>query len=113
MKVSCPHCKNQFEHFVKPRSNNQNRYAHGIALQTLSDYTGFTVQEVKEVLKKEFGFTRLIELNGKTVEVLRSTADFSSAEFEDFMSKTRMFAAQMGCMIPEPNSPNLVDKVSI
>lgn len=107
--MKCPNCK--IEIYIKPRSGNQNRYAHGVALQALSEYTGFTIQEVKEVLKREFGFTRVIMINNKPVEVLRSTADFSSAEFEDFMSKTRMFAAQMGCQIPEPNSPNLIDKV--
>jgi hypothetical protein len=88
------------------RSNGQNRYFYGQVLQMLSDHTGYTVEELKQWLKKEFGWTKVIVLGGKQVEVLRSSADMSTAEFEKFMTQIRMLADTLGCHIAEPNSPH-------
>lgn len=88
------------------RSDRQNRYAYGVVLQMLSDHTGHTVGELKEYLKREFGWTKVIEINGKAIEVLRSTADLDTGEFEKFMSQIRMLGDTLGVTIPEPNSPH-------
>jgi hypothetical protein len=73
-------------------------------MQMLSEHTGHSVEELKQALKKEFGWTKVITLNGKQVEILRSSADLSTAEFEKFMTQIRMVGDQLGCYIAEPNS---------
>lgn len=92
------------------RSNKQNRYAYGVCLQLLSEHTGHTTDELKQYLKKEFGWVKVIQVGGKAVEVLRSTSDMDTAEFEKFMSQIRMLGDTLGVYIPEPNNPLIQQK---
>jgi hypothetical protein len=86
------------------RSGKQNRYFYSVIVNEMCDRTGFTPEELKQVLKREFGLLKTIEYNGKNIEVLKSTAELSTSEFEDFMSKCRMFAArEFQIILPEPN----------
>jgi ribosomal protein L39E len=86
------------------RSNNQNRYFHGVVLQLLSDHTGYTIEEMKQILKNEFlTYTKDLP-NGKSMKFVKSTADLNTKEFEDFLENSRRFAIQtFDVFIPLPN----------
>ena len=84
---------------IKIRSNNQNRYYWGVVVPLLVNTTGYSTEEMHEALKMLF----LKDLTRK-IPTLRSTADLTTMEFEDYLGKVRMWAAQeLSCVIPEPN----------
>jgi dihydroorotate dehydrogenase len=104
--MNCPVCGYSTD--KKQRSNNQNRYYHGVVVKTLSEHTGFTSDEMHEVLKHKFLKTYLHVVNKKgsveEVQISKSTKDLNTKEFEDYMTKVREWASiELGCWIPEPN----------
>lgn len=91
-------------------SNNQQRYYHGLVVPMVMEMfkeAGNVVNadEVHTYLKAYVGkLTATVDLpNGSKAVVLRSTTDLSKAEFENYMTQCRVWAAEMGCQIPEPN----------
>lgn len=88
----CPNC-GYVEKPKKMRSKNQNDYFHGVLCAILGQHLGYTVQEMKGVLKWEFN--------------IKSTSTLSTVEFEKFMSDVRQWAGDpdnnINCYIPEPN----------
>ena len=90
--MRCPQCRFEIKKKLteKQRSSPQNRYFHGVVLPLLADHTGYTDDEMKGVVKYKFG--------------IKSTAELTTAEFEDFCSRIRMWASRdLECWIPEPN----------
>jgi len=81
------------------RSLQQNRYYWGVVLKTISFDTGYTSEEMHQLMAKQF---LSYEKNGK--QFVRSTASLNTKEFEEYMSQIRMFAsAELGIFVPEPN----------
>lgn len=95
--------------FVKRRSSNQNRFMHGPFLKALRGMfldggRDYSAKQVKEIFKRQFGFTELLELpSGEQVEVQKSTADYTTVECEEAMEKARAWAAEFGFFLPIPN----------
>jgi hypothetical protein len=86
------------------RSNRQNRYYWGVVLKVLSDYTGFTQDEMHEELKKRFLSYFKVLPTGEEVKLTQRTANLNTEEFERYLEKVRMFAAQeLDVVIPLPN----------
>lgn len=86
------------------RSNNQNRYYWGVVIEILSEHTGFTPEEIHEVLKAKFlRYTKMLPTS-EEVNLSRSTKGLDTKEFEEYMEKVRMFAIQeLDVEIPLPN----------
>jgi hypothetical protein len=86
------------------RSGQQNKYYWGVVIKTLSDETGFTPEEMHDVLKWKFLKYSKVLPNGEQVEVTESTTDLDTKEFEDFMEQVRRFAiTELDILIPLPN----------
>jgi len=84
---------------AKKRSGQENRYYWGVVIKILSEYTGYSDDEMHDALRMMF----LIDRSGK-LPILRSTASLTVAEFEDYMSKVRAWASmELSCYVPEPN----------
>ncbi len=89
------------------RSDNQNRYYFGVVVKTLADHTGFTKDEMHEVLKHKF-LRYWATISGpedyiEQVEFTKSTTDLNTAEMEQYLENIREWASiQLGCYIPEP-----------
>lgn len=87
----------------KIRSNNQNSYYWGVVIELISEHTGYTSEEAHDAMKHLF----LIDYSTKLPRI-RSTTELSTAEYEDYLSKIRMFASrELSLYIPDPNSPLL------
>lgn len=89
------------------RSNNQNRYMWGVVYKLVSEHTGFTVDEVHELMKLKFNnkvFT--LKQNGvglETFKVGQSTTGLKTNEMESYLSEIRQWASiELGCYIPLP-----------
>lgn len=96
-KVLCPNCKEEIFVSIKPRSLKENNYYWGVVLQTIADGTGYTPEEVHDAMRWKF------LRKGQRFETVASTSSLSTYEFEEYLEKIRMFAAQeLNCPIPLP-----------
>ncbi len=82
------------------RSSQQNRYLHGVVIPMLAEHCGYEPFEMKDALKWRFLQTHT---DGKLPSV-RSTADLNTAEFAEFTEQCRRLAAELGCVIPDPQT---------
>lgn len=84
----------------KPRSNQQNRYMHGVIFKMIADEIGDSVKEVKLAMKIKF--LKYETIGG--LEAIRDTSDLSTVELEDFNEKVRRWASSfLNLYIPLPN----------
>lgn len=92
----------RIEKWYKRRSNPQNRYYWGVIIDILSESTGEDdLDAIHEALKRKFLPKRTVL--GEDVSEL-STKKLKTIEFEDYMSKIRMWASRdYNIYIPEPN----------
>ena len=91
-----------------PRSNQQSRYYWGVVIPLISDYTGYTKDEIHEILKHLF-LAEMLEIKSKDgeqhkIRIAKSTTDLNTTEMEDFLSNIRQWAAmELGVFVPTPN----------
>lgn len=95
------------------RSVNQNRYYWGVVVELLSDHTGYTPDEIHDVLKAKFIPKRLAlsdgngEIKGEFV-IGGSTSEMNKLEFGEFITRIREWAAdELDVVIPDPDSGRL------
>ena len=95
------------------RSTQQNRWYWGVIVDLLSEYTGFTPDEMHEVLKAKFLPKKLAvaDQNG----VIRgeyviggTTTKLDKVEFGEFCESVRRWAAEeLDVIIPDPETGSL------
>ncbi len=96
MTNRCPTCG-----AIKKRSIPQNKRLHDIIGQ-IAEYPGvakkcFSTKVLKTYFKDLYlGYEEVPLPNGKRVEVLRSTANLPTDEFNEFMQKVELWAAERG-----------------
>ena len=87
----------------KRRSLNQNALMwkwHGI----VAEATGHTANEIHEWAKLTFLPPAFITIDGKTVEIRKSTTDLDTREMSRFMDNYNAWAAsEMGLVLPHPD----------
>ncbi len=85
------------------RSLNQNNYMWGVVYEILSEHLGYSTEEIHEICR--FMFLRsTMGGGGKVFDLVKSTAKLNTADFEVYLDKVRMWAAQeLNCYIPLPN----------
>jgi|SRR5882724_2739112 len=81
----------------RQRSLPQNSWYWSCIVMGLAAETGHTSQEIHEALKHRF----LSRIEGK-LEITRSTADLTTAEFSEYCERCRVLAAEMGFLILSP-----------
>lgn len=88
----------------KSRSNSQNSYYWGVVIKELSEHTGFTPDEMHEVLKHRFlGYFKTTR-EGRELWTCKSTTALSSGDMEEYLSNIRTYASiNLDCYIPSPH----------
>jgi hypothetical protein len=88
-----------FREHKSKRSTNQNNYYFGVVCKILGDYFGYTEDEMHEALKIHF-----LSKGACDVPTVGSTAKMNTAEFEDYLTKIKRWAAsEYSVVIPDPN----------
>ena len=87
---------------MRTRSDQQNRYYWGAVLPTISEHTGYSVEELHETLKRLFLPTKIVKLGSKEVAIPPSSATINTMEFAEFLDRVISEAATMGISIPSP-----------
>ena len=78
----------------RQRTLPENDYFHGVMLRILMEWTGYSKEEMKGVIKWMFK--------------IESTANLSTKTFEEKMEEIRRyFAVEYGINIPEPNEEQI------
>ena len=84
------------------RSNQQNAYMWGVVYDLISKHTGYTPDEIHQILAETF---LSYEKDGRTFT--RSTTRLKTAEFEQYMEQCRRWAAmELKVYCPLPNEPD-------
>lgn len=82
----------------KPRTSPENKYYWGVILKMIADETGATPEDVHQEMRRMF-----LRAGGETIPITKSTTELSTTEFEDYLSKIRMWAANfLNLIIPLP-----------
>lgn len=84
------------------RSNQQNKYYWGVVVKEIAEETGHSPKEIHKVLKQKF----LPKMNVLGYDIVKSTTELSTQDFEEYLRKIREWAATgqgLGMYIPEPN----------
>jgi len=93
------------------RSQQQNKYYHGVVCRLISDHTGYLPEEVHEFLKEKFLTEKkhvIIGTDERDIETA-STTRLTTKEFEEFTENVRRWAAvELQINIPEPNQEDFV-----
>ena len=87
------------------RSLQENRYYFWVVIKILSEYFGYTPEEMHEVLKTAFLTKKLRMKHDKRrkLTMIRSTTTLTTLEFEEYLEKVRLFARGFNVYIPLPN----------
>lgn len=91
------------------RSVQQNRFYFGTVIHLLSEYTGYSVDEMHEFLKAKFLPKHLAVTNGNGAIVDHlviggSTRKLNTVEFNEYIAQIQQWAAEtVGVYIPDPN----------
>lgn len=77
------------------RTNEQNARLWGFLYPSLSNYFGYTVDEIHILMGAKF-LKQLKTINNETVEVIKSTTSLSIEEMINYQQQIEMWATQMG-----------------
>ena len=81
------------------RSEKQNRYYWGVVLKIIGDDTGYTPDEIHQLMQKEF-----LKYTHKGEVFFRSTTSLNTKEMEQYLEQVRRFAStELGIFVPLPN----------
>ena len=90
----------RLEVIPKPRSNNQNRY-YRACVKLLSDFTGFSTEEVHKLCLRYFSteYTKQTT-GGKEHTFKKTTSQMDTKEMSEFITKVRQMGDSIGCYLP-------------
>lgn len=87
----------------KKRTNLQNRYLH-LAFRQVEIETGYSMQEVKQVLFKKICNPDIFIAEGQIGKYYRSSADLDTLEMTKAIDRFRDYvSSEIGLYIPAPN----------
>jgi hypothetical protein len=92
------------------RSAQANRYFWGVVVEMISDHTGYTPDEVAEILKAKFLPKKLAvcDGNGEVVGefvIGGTTTRLNKIEFGEYIESIRRWSAEtLGVVIPDPDA---------
>ena len=88
------------------RTEKQNKYLWGVVYTVISDYLGYTNDEVHELMKSIL-LKKHMEAGNKRYTVIRSTTDLSTDEFSKYIEDVKRWASkEFGLYVPESNQVN-------
>lgn len=85
------------------RTTPENRYYWGVIVRMVADEMAIIPDEAHDFLKGLF-LKVGVEVGGKRYEIVKSSADLSIGDFEDYCEKCRNWGgSELGIHIPVPN----------
>lgn len=90
------------------RSDRQRKYYFGVVVSLISSHTGYSKEEVNELLKLKFNLKEIQDIDGKWIKFGGSIEKERKGRVEEIYAAIRQWAAEnMDLSIPEPHEvPN-------
>lgn len=90
------------------RSKEQNNFWWGTVIERFSEHTGYSPNQMHDVLKTELiGQHMLIPDFGgvivREITIPGSTRKMSTVQFSELIEKAQAFGAELGLYVPSPN----------
>lgn len=107
----CPKCHFKWESTL--RSNQQNRYMHGVVFEMIAEEMGeYDVEHVKDLMKRKFLTitTRTTTKRGIEIEEekIRHTSELDTFEMKVFLERCKHWARDfLKINIPDPTNESL------
>ena len=90
----------RLEVIPKPRTGNQNRYYRAL-LNILSEFTGFTTDEVHKLCLDYFSTEYVKETkSGKKHTLKKTTSQMDTKEMSEYITRVRQMGDTIGCYLP-------------
>ena len=83
------------------RSRMENNYYWGVVVKLIAKWMGDTAEAAHEALRWRF----LRRTNKRGMWTVQSTAELTTKEFEEYLSRVRQWASEQEVFIPLPNEP--------
>jgi len=111
--AQCPKCGNRF--VIKQRSLPQNSTYWGFIVEPLANEMNIHPNECHEFLKDKFNSEVKYVKNKKDLLVeikkIRSTTVLTTSEFNDYCMHIRIWAAEQGWNLVEPNEAPINENI--
>ena len=103
-KLRKTECIVELKQIRKPRTIQQNKYLH-VIISLFAIEAGYTLDEMKTVLKRECDFMRYRKSSGfEKIEIfLKKSSQLNTKELTDWIDWIRNYAGQAGIYIPSPD----------
>lgn len=86
------------------RSDAQNRYLWGVVYKLICKDTGYTDEEIHELMLEKFAPRRYMELGSTKEKVVKRSSKMDKIEFMDYVESIKQWAAtDLNIYIPDPN----------
>jgi hypothetical protein len=90
------------------RSTKQNKYLFGVIYKIISDYTGYDVDKIHELMKNNFGVKEVVALGNINTTVSISTTLYSTEQFNEYKNSIQQWASEtLDLQIPDPEEVQL------
>lgn len=90
--------------WTRTTSNPQYAYYYGVVLKLLSDHTGFTRDEMDDILKDMFLYEYATLPSGQLIRKKISKTVVTTKEFAEFIEEVKRWASiELGVVIPDPD----------
>lgn len=84
------------------RSEEQHRRLFGHLYKALANHTGYSVDEVHELMKFKF-LREMKEVGGQKIDVTKSTKKMTIQEMVEYQQKIEQWGAEIGCKFDDNN----------
>lgn len=89
--------------YFKQRTNQQNAYLWGVCYKLISEHTGYTCDEVHDLMAKKFIGEKIIKIGDVETVTHKTSVKLSTKDFMGFVASIQQFAAeQLNIYIPDP-----------
>jgi len=90
------------ERKAKDRSKEQLGYLWGVVYPCISEYTGYSPEDLHELFKAKFLKNKMV-WRGSDIFTVKSTQQLKSGEMAEFITNVIVEAADLGIEVPPPD----------
>lgn len=91
------------------RSNQQNRFWHGVVIPLFAEHCGYDFEDMKDELALKLLPKTIVDMqSGEEKIVPGHTSDLTTKEFNELIERAQRLGAEMGLYIPDPNEQERV-----
>lgn len=85
------------------RSNQQNRFYHGVVIPLFAEHCGYDFEDMKDELALKLIPREIVDMTTGEVKLVPGhTSKLNTKEFNELIERAQRLGAEMGIYIPDP-----------